>query len=45
VRQIHAMGKLVLCYTVNSAERAKQLFDWGVDAVFSDRVDLVLNVV
>ncbi|MCE3238663.1 MAG: hypothetical protein K0R24_1644, partial [Gammaproteobacteria bacterium] len=26
----------VLAYTVNTAERAHELFSWGVDAVFSD---------
>lgn len=36
VKQIKAMGKKVLCYTVNDPHRAKQLFSYGVDAVFSD---------
>lgn len=40
--EIKAMDKLLLCYTVNDAARAKELFTWGVDAVFSDAPDVVL---
>jgi glycerophosphoryl diester phosphodiesterase len=32
----------VLAYTVNDKQLAQQLFDMGVDAVFSDRPDLLL---
>lgn len=42
VKVIHAMGKLVVCYTVNDPERARELFAWGVDAVFTDHVDLMM---
>lgn len=31
-----ATGRPVLAYTVNDAERARTLFDWGVTAVFTD---------
>lgn len=31
----------IYTYTVNSKRRAKTLFQWGVDAVFSDRPDLL----
>lgn len=31
-------GFRVLCYTVNDAERAKQLLAWGVDSVITDEV-------
>lgn len=30
----------VLCYTVNTEKRAKKLFDRGVSALFTDRLDL-----
>jgi glycerophosphoryl diester phosphodiesterase len=32
----------VLCYTVNDPARARELFAWGVDAVFTDRPDALL---
>lgn len=31
----------LLCYTVNDANRAMSLYDWGVDAVFSDNPDKI----
>lgn len=43
--KIKAMNKLLLCYTVNDPERAKELFSWGVDAVFSDNPDKILCVI
>lgn len=36
VAACQATGRPVLAYTVNDAERAKTLFDWGVTAVFTD---------
>ena len=36
VAEIRDTGLEVLAYTVNDAERAKRLWDWGVAAVFSD---------
>lgn len=42
VREIKASDRLLLAFTVNSARRAKKLFSWGVDAVFSDYPDLLL---
>ncbi|MCC2666881.1 MAG: ugpQ [Gammaproteobacteria bacterium] len=35
-RAIKQKNYKVLAYTVNTAERAHELFSWGVDAVFSD---------
>ncbi len=35
-------GRPILCYTVNDAARARQLFAWGVSAVFTDRPDALL---
>lgn len=41
-KKIKDTGRLLLCYTVNDPLRAKQLFSWGVDAVFSDEPDKIL---
>lgn len=35
-------GRPILCYTVNDPARARQLFGWGVSAVFTDRPDTLL---
>jgi glycerophosphoryl diester phosphodiesterase len=43
VQAIKNTGKFVLCYTVNTPERARTLFSWGVDAVFTDNVDLIMQ--
>ncbi|WP_058503908.1 glycerophosphodiester phosphodiesterase [Legionella nautarum] len=40
-RQIKEQGYLLFVYTVNRRRQAKKLFDWGVDAVFSDYPDLI----
>ena len=29
-------GSSVRCFTVNDASRAEELFDWGVEAIFTD---------
>jgi glycerophosphoryl diester phosphodiesterase len=39
--RIHHAGFWLLCYTVNELDRAKLLFSWGVDAIFTDRLDLL----
>lgn len=36
-------GRPILCYTVNDPARARQLFAWGVTAVFTDRPDALLS--
>jgi glycerophosphoryl diester phosphodiesterase len=41
-RSVKDVGCALLCYTVNDPETARELFDWGVDAVVTDRLDLVL---
>ncbi len=41
LRAIRDAGYRVLCYTVNEADAARRLFAWGVDAVFTDRLDLI----
>lgn len=42
VQSIKSQNKKALCYTVNDFFRAQQLFEMGVDAVFSDFPDQVL---
>jgi glycerophosphoryl diester phosphodiesterase len=34
-------GAWLFCYTVNQVGRARTLFDWGVDALCTDRIDLI----
>lgn len=41
IAQAHAQGWRALAYTVNQAAEAEQLLDWGLDAVITDRVDLL----
>lgn len=44
-QKIKQADRQVLSYTVNSPNRAKQLFSWGVDAVFSDVPDRILSAI
>jgi glycerophosphoryl diester phosphodiesterase len=39
--EIKSAGYWLLCYTVNRLDDARRLFSWGVDAVFTDRPDLI----
>lgn len=41
VRTVHDAGYWLACWTVNDPEIARVLFDWGVDAVITDRLDLI----
>lgn len=41
-RAVKNAGYALLCYTVNDPAMAAELFGWGVDAVVTDRPDLVL---
>lgn len=43
VREIKEMGNTCLCYTVNDPGRAKRLYNFGVDAVFSDVPDKIIK--
>jgi len=40
-RMIVDAGYWLLCWTVNDPRIAHRLFDWGVDAIFTDRLDLI----
>lgn len=42
-KKIKAMNKKLLCYTVNDPKRALELYSWGVDAVFSDVPDKIVQ--
>jgi glycerophosphoryl diester phosphodiesterase len=39
--EVKGAGYWLLCYTVNEASIARRLFSWGVDAIFTDRLDLI----
>lgn len=41
VRAIKTTGLRILAYTVNDPARALQLARWGVDAICTDRIDLI----
>ncbi len=41
VAQIKAAGLFILAYTVNDPARARLLAQWGVDAICTDRIDLI----
>lgn len=40
-RAIKQAGYGLFCYTVNTAERAREILGWGVDAFCTDRIDLI----
>lgn len=40
----HAAGYPMLVYTVNEAERAQALYDWGVDCICTDRPEAILPI-
>jgi glycerophosphoryl diester phosphodiesterase len=39
--EIKSAGYWLLCYTVNEPGTARRLFSWGVDAIFTDRLDRI----
>ncbi|MBP2196066.1 glycerophosphodiester phosphodiesterase [Pantoea cypripedii] len=39
--QLKAAGLHILVYTVNQPERARELLSWGVDAICTDRIDII----
>ena len=43
VHEMKAAGYRLSAYTVNSPERASLLFNWGVDAIFTDHPALLLK--
>jgi glycerophosphoryl diester phosphodiesterase len=41
VTEIKDSGLWILVYTVNDPERARELAQWGVDAICTDRIDVI----
>jgi len=41
VDAVKRAGYWLLCYTVNEPSVARRLFSWGVDAIFTDHLDLI----
>lgn len=41
VRKIKQAGTWIFCYTVNSPQRARTIFGWGVDAFCTDAIDRI----
>lgn len=41
VSLLKGAGLRILVYTVNSPERARELLHWGVDAICTDRIDVI----
>lgn len=41
VSQLKQAGLRILVYTVNRPERARELLHWGVDAICTDRIDVI----
>ena len=40
-QEIRAHGYGLLCYTVNDSRRARTIWNWGVDAICTDRIDRI----
>lgn len=43
VRDVHDQGYFLHVFTVNDVDLARELFTWGVDAVFTDHPDIFLE--
>lgn len=41
ITDIHKAGYKICAWTVNDAQRAKQLFAWGCDAIFTDELERI----
>jgi len=42
--KIRETGLHLVCYTVNNARKARNLWGWGVNAVISDHPDRLLDI-
>jgi len=45
VKEFHAVAKKIMLWTVNRAEKMRQLSDWGVDAIITDETERVVQAV
>jgi glycerophosphoryl diester phosphodiesterase len=45
IQEIKQSGRQLFVYTVNNAQRAQQLLTWGVDAIFSDCPQEILDFI
>jgi glycerophosphoryl diester phosphodiesterase len=43
VKMAHQAGKRIMVWTVNRAERMRELAGWGVDAIISDETELLVG--
>ncbi|MBZ5547463.1 MAG: glycerophosphodiester phosphodiesterase [Acidobacteriia bacterium] len=43
IDQVHSSGKRIMVWTVNRIEKMRQLSDWGVDAIISDKTELAVR--
>ncbi len=43
IKMVHTAGKKVMVWTVNRAERMRELASWGVDAIVSDETELLVR--
>ena len=44
VQRVHRLNRRIHVWTVNAAEDMRRLFDWGVDAIFTDDPQLAAQV-
>ncbi len=44
VQRVHRLNRRIHVWTVNAAEDMRRLFDWGVDAIFTDDPELAVRV-
>jgi glycerophosphoryl diester phosphodiesterase len=44
VRRVHRLNRRIHVWTVNAADDMRRLFDWGVDAIFTDDPEVAVQV-
>jgi glycerophosphoryl diester phosphodiesterase len=44
VKEFHAVGKKIMVWTVNRANKMRELADWGADAIISDETERLAQV-
>ena len=45
IEEVHAAGKMLMTWTVNSPRRMRRLAEWGVDGIMSDDTELLVRTV